>query len=799
MSSRIPPRRARRSSLALRGAMAFALPLAGLAAPAGAQAPAGAVSVDIAGGPLGAALAAYAANAGVLLSFDPALTRGLQTPGLRGTYPFEDGLQRLLAGTGLAPQRRADGGYTLRPAPQGATTLPVVTVHGAAETAWGPVNGYVARRSATGTKTDTPLIETPQSISVVSREQIEDTGATTLGEALRYTPGILSQEGNDRTTDGFVMRGFQISGYGGVYRDGMKYMANIYDGTQEPYGMERVEVLRGAASVLYGQASPGGLVNVTSKLPTAEPLHELRASLGTHSRAELATDHGGRLSEDGAWTYRLTALVRDSDTMVDYVPDDREYIAPALRWQPSAATSLTLLGTYQRTRSAYVYGLPVVGSLEDSSQGRIPTRRFTGEPDYDKSETRYYDLGYRFEHAFNDALTVRQNLRYFSSRNDLPSVNLDGYVPGTGDTVIQRGAQDRVDDSDNFVVDTQLQAKALTGPLAHTLLAGVDYSHRRHRSERYNRSLAPLNLYHPVYGAEPGVRVPALNSSATSDDRIGVYLQDQMKIADKWVVLLGGRYDWSTERTRALFFDAKEKTDSEAFTGRAGLVYLADNGLAPFVSFSQSFEPTSGVDRGGSPFKPTRGEQYEVGLRYQPAGSDTLISASVYQLTQKNVLTPDPLFPTDYQVQTGEVRSRGFELEARTAVGAHGRIIASYAYTDAETTRSNDPAQVGQRRGMTPRNTVSLWGDYRLAALGIPQLRVGAGVRYIDSTLGLFNTAVDVPSYTIVDAMMSYDAGPWQFTVNANNLTDRIYVASYSYGAFYGPRRSVVASLAYRW
>jgi iron complex outermembrane receptor protein len=799
MSSRILPRRARRSRLALRSALAFALPLAGAAAPAHAQAPAGPAGVAIAPGPLSAALAAYAANAGVLLSFDPALTQGLHTAGLSGSYSFEEGLRRLLAGSGLTPLRRSDGSYTLRPEPQGATTLPAVTVHGAAETAWGPVGGYVARRSATGTKTDTPLIETPQSISVVSREQIEDTGATTLGEALRYTAGILSQEGNDRTTDGFVMRGFQLSGYGSIYRDGMKYMGNVYDGTQEPYGMERVEVLRGAASVLYGQASPGGLVNVTSKLPTAEPLHELRTSLGNHSRYELATDHGGKLTEDGTWTYRLTALARDSDTMVDYVPDNRTYIAPALRWQPSAATSMTFLGTYQRTRTAYVYGLPAIGTLEDSSQGRVPTRRFTGEPGYDKSETRFYDIGYRFEHAFNDAVTVRQNLRYFSSRNELPSVNLGDFVPGTGDTVIDRGAQDRVDHSDNFVVDTQLQVKGLTGPLAHTLLAGVDYAHRRHRSERYNRTLAPLDLYHPVYGAEPGVRVPAFNSSTSSDDRLGVYLQDQVKIADKWVVLLGGRYDWSSERTNAIFFDAKEKTDSEAFTGRAGLVYLADNGLAPFVSFSQSFEPTSGVDRGGSPFKPTRGEQYEAGVRYQPAGSDTLISASVYQLTQKNVLTPDPLFPTDFQVQTGEVRSRGFELEARSAVGAHGRIIASYAYTNAEITRSNDPAEVGQRRGMTPRNTVSLWGDYRLAALGLPRMRIGAGVRYIGSTLGLFNTAIEVPSYTIVDAMMSYDAGPWQFTLNANNLTDRVYVASYSYGAFYGPRRSVIGTLAYRW
>lgn len=779
----------------LRSAALFAASLAAVITPAQAQTQA----VAIEAGPLSAALSAYAANAGVLLSFDSTLTQGLSTSGLHGSYSFEEGLNRLLAGSGLIAQRRADGSYTLRPDSNTVSTLSPVTVQASTESAWGPVSGYVAKRSATGTKTDTPLTETPQSISVIPRDQLDDTASSSLGEALRYSPSVLTQEGNDRSTDGFVMRGFQLQGYGGVYRDGMKYMGNIYDGSQEPYGIERVEVLRGASSVLYGQATPGGLINVVSKLPTEEPLHELRMSYGSHDRRELATDHGGKLSEDGVWTYRLTAMARESGTQVQYIDDDRVYIAPSVRWQPSAATSLTVLSTFQRTRTAYVYGMPVQGTLESTIEGKIPTRRFVGEPGYDGSDVRSWDLGYRFEHAFNDAVSVRQNLRYFSAQNNLKSTSLEGLLPGSNDTIAMRGQQDRVDNSDNFVVDNQMQVKLQTGAVAHTFLLGLDYAHRRHRTERYNRDAAPLNLYHPVYGQPVGPTTPALNSSTSSGDRFGIYLQDQLKIADKWVLLLGGRYDWSSERDRAIFFDAADKTKAEAFTGRAGLVYLADNGLAPYISFSQSFEPVSGTNRSGDAFKPTRGEQYEAGLRYQPHGSDMMISAAVYQLTQSNVLTPDPVAPTDYQAQTGEVRSRGFELEVRSPVGDNGRVIASYAYTDAKTMRSNNPADVGVRRGMTPRNMVSMWGDYRLSDLGLPKMRIGAGVRYIGSTLGLFNSAVSVHSYTIVDAMVSYDQGPWRFSLNANNLTDRIYVAAYSYGAFYGPRRNVMGSVAYRW
>ncbi|MDQ2137585.1 TonB-dependent siderophore receptor [Alcaligenaceae bacterium B3P038] len=768
--------------------------------PASVLAQAGAQRYEIAAGPLGTVLGRFAATAGVLLSFDPALTQGKTSPGLSGTYTVREGLTRLLGGTQLDWAPQGDG-YTVRPLPIGAaTTLPTVTVTGInTQGVRGDYDTFAPRYSSTGSKTDTPLIEIPQSISIVTRQQIEETDSKSIGEALRYTAGVVTTDGGGRTNDSFLIRGFQLSGYGTTYRDGMKYAGNVYDGSQEPYGMERVEVLRGASSVLFGQTSPGGIVNVTSKLPQFEDFHEIRTQYGSFNRRELATDHTGQFTADGKWAYRVTALARESDTSIDHIPDDRIYIAPSLLFRPNASTSLTLLGTYQKTRTAYQYGLPAIGTVEYNPNGRIPARRFTGEPDYDRSSIRAYDLGYRFEHTFNDNLRVRQNLRYFDAENDFPSSSLGTYLAGTNQRVMTRSAQDRVDTSTNLVVDTQLEGKFTTGAVAHTLLGGFDFGKRSLETERYNRTLAPIDVYNPVYGAVPGPRVAALNSSRTDTYRVGTYLQDQLKIADKWVLLAGGRYDWARDDVRALFVNNSSRTRNEAFTGRAGLVYLADNGLAPYLSFSQSFEPTSGTDRSGAGFDPVEGEQYEVGVRYQPNNSDMMLSAALYQLTQKNVLTPDPVAPTQFSVQTGEIRSRGVDLEARMPITRNARITASYAYTDAEITKSNRPAEVGQQRGGTPRNMVGLWGDYRFGDFGLEGLRAGVGARFFGSALGFFNTNVSVPSYTLFDAMIGYDTGPWQFRLNGNNLADRQYISTYSYGAFYGPRRSVVASVGYRW
>ncbi len=756
--------------------------------------------------PLAEALNAWARQTRIPLVVQQDLVAGKTAASVAGTLAPRQALDRLLAGSGLvAVQEGSAIVVRAAPAPQArkAVALPPVTVTASAEqeTATGPVQGYAARRSATGTKTDTPLIETPQSITVIGAEEIETLKAQSLQDALGYAAGVNRAEGLDRTTDAFYLRGFK-TGNASVLRDGSPYVVNYYNGRQEPYGLERIELLKGAASVLYGTSAPGGVVNTVSKRPSATPLRELNVELGSFGRKQISGDFGGALGQGRDWSYRLTVLARDSDSFIDHVPDDRIYIAPALRWQPDAATSLTLLAEYQRDRTVYVDGLPPEGTVLPNANGRIPRSRFTGEPGYDKFVLERHSVGYLFEHTFGEQWKLRHGARTYHARNEY-NYTWGWSLSEDQRSTLYRGAQDRWDRSSAVTSDTSLQYQARHGVVQHTVLAGVDYSGSRHASERYNRDAANLDYYAPAYGAGFGAPVPADFSWKDDLRRIGLYLQDQMKISERWVLLLGGRRDTVRYDARA-FFSGEKTADAEkshAFTGRAGMVYLADGGLAPFLSYSESFEPTEGFDRQGARFKPTTGRQFEAGVRWQPEGGGTLLSAAVYHLQQDNVTVADPL-DTSHSIQAGRVRSRGLELEARTRVDRNLQIIAAYAYTDARTVRASplQPEEVGKRTAGTPYHQLALWADYGLGAFGLPGLRFGGGVRHVGSTRGLAQgTPVAVPAFTLIDAMLSYSSGPWKYALNITNLADRTYVASCTYGCFYGEPRKAVATATYRW
>ncbi|UJB65676.1 TonB-dependent siderophore receptor [Acidovorax sp. YS12] len=790
-------------------AVSLALGSAGL----GAQTPAPGAWQDgrprqiaIAAQPLGDALNAWARQTGAQLAVPQHLVAGKAAPAVSGALRPREALERLLAGSGLHGVFEGPL-VSIEPVPAAgrdeAVLAPVTVVAPAAqEVGDGPVRGYVAKRSMAGTKTDTPLIETPQSISVVGAEEIDALKSQSLQDALGYVAGVSRFEGLSRVQDTIYLRGFQAqAGTGSVYRDGMKYTVNPFNGKQEIHGLERIEVLKGAASVLYGAAGPGGIINMVSKRPTATPLHELSLELGSFGRKQVSGDFGGPLDQDGEWSYRLSFLQRDSDTFVDHVRDDRTFIAPALRWQPNAATSLTLLADYQKDKTNYVYWLPAQGTIFPTVHGTIPRNRFTGEPGYSKFDMERYSIGYLFEHAFNDQFTFRNSLRYFHANSDFPLV----WVSGLADdqrTSAYRGGALRWERSSALVADTSLQYRGTHGGVQHTVLAGFDYTRPRNQSERYDRTADSIDYYNPVYGGPLGAPVRDDWWSYNADTRqLGLYAQDQMKIADRWVVLLGGRYDHVRDNQSNLYTGEKsiDNEKSTAFTGRAGLVYLADNGLAPFASFSQSFEPTSGRDRLGARFDPSTGTQYEAGVRYQPQGADTLVSASVYQLTRQNVAVDDPVDPA-YSAQIGEVRSRGLELEARTRVGRNAQLIAAYAYTDARTTRASplQPSQVGQRSPGIPFHQLSIWGDYDFGRFGMPGLKAGAGMRYQSQTKP--NTgSFDVPSFTVFDAMVGYTTGPWRLALNITNLFDKTYVGSCTTGCFYGEPRKVIGTATYRW
>ncbi|WP_432239712.1 TonB-dependent siderophore receptor [Herbaspirillum robiniae] len=776
---------------------AFAVPVAALQAQA---VDAQRQVYDLPSGPLGRTLNSFARQAGVLLSFDPGIIRDRQSSGLNGRYTVAEGFSVLLAGSSLQAVKNSDGGYTLASAAPAGGPLPQVMVSGTQESPTAPLSGLVARRAASAMKTDTPLRETPQSVSVATADQIEATKAMSLAEVLDYTPGVVSQASSfTRMVDDVRVRGFNLANANtGMLRDGMKYQPSVYDSSQEPYGLERVEVLRGAASVLYGQLSPGGVINSVSKRPTSEPYHEISADIGSYHRRQLTGDFSGPLDEQGIWSYRLTALVRQSDTSINHIDDDKTYIAPALTWRPSGRTSLTLLANYQHMRTRFV--APASASV--MVPGTIPRSFFVGEPGYDRYDSEVYSLGYLFEHEINDQVKLRHNLRYFNGDAKFNYLSYGTLNTTTGN--LTRGVVNRRELSQGISTDTSLEVSLGSGALRHKILAGVDYFDSTYESRRYSGTVAAINLYNPVYGAIPVVSTSNIGSK-TATNQLGLYLQDQVKLTDKWVWLIGGRQDWVDSSVLAYSNNRLTKQRDSAFTGRTGLVYLADNGLAPYASFGQSFAPQAGTDRQGGSFKPTRSDQYEVGIRYQPEGSKTLLSAALYQITQTNGLTVDPA-DTTYSVQTGELRSRGVELEARSSFGRL-EMIANYAYTDARTTKSNTASEIGQRVSGVPYHTASTWAQYDFGGVGLPGLKAGVGARYQGAS-PVTGLNYQIAGRTLVDAMLSYDLSELSSSlrgvllkVNAKNLFNRDYVVCVAAtgGCRYGEERNVVATVSYRW
>jgi len=697
-----------------------------------------------------------------------------------------------------------------------AIRLDTIEVQGTREQALGPVNGYVATRSATGSKTDTPLIEVPQTVNVVTADQIKAQGAQSVSEALRYTAGVRGETyGAASQFDSYTqIRGFK----GDLFLDGLRLpdgaaTADWTTSVVEPYGLERVEVLKGPSSVLYGQSGPGGLVNMISKRPTATPLREVQLQTGSFGRLQGAFDLSGPVDPQGTFLYRLTGLARNSGTQTDFVDDDRLFIAPAFTWRPSADTTLTVMGQYLRERNgktSFNY-LPTSGTLRPNPvNGRLPWNRYAGEPGFDRFDRDQGSIGYAFEHRFNDSLTFSQNLRYTQNDVYLRALNRNGELLADNRTLNR--AAFRIDAAARaFTLDNRLEAKFGTGPASHTALIGLDY---RNEISQYDvgRGPAPsIQIFNPVYGApvaDPGINFQRKDAELR---QLGFYAQDQIKL-DRWIATFSGRYDIAETRTRTQTLTtntlARTSTTDRAFSGRAGLSYVFDNGIAPYVSVSTSFQPTAATDFSGAAFKPLTSRQYEAGVKYQPAWMNASLTAAVFDIRQDNTLTgdPNPAHPFA-QVQLGEVSVRGFDIEARTQLTEGLGLIASYAFLDHEITKSSVATDIGKRLPGTPMHQGSLWADYAVQGGPLAGLSLGGGVRFVGSTYDTNNT-VRIPSYTLVDATIGYDLGKLMPALNgaklsvvAKNLFDRYYVSQCGNvpGCTLGSRRTVLATLSYRW
>tara|TARA_A100001391_G_scaffold184201_1_gene151864 strand:- start:4894 stop:7200 length:2307 start_codon:yes stop_codon:yes gene_type:complete len=743
-----------------------------------------ATPLDIPTQPLDAALAELAEATGVQLLYDADITRGKQSPALRGDYPATEALQRLLAGSGLRYRRNEDGSLTLEAAPAKAATLAPVAVNAAA-----------------ATKVDTPTLETPQSISVVRCEQIEAQGSDTVQQALRYTPGVFTDQiGASKRYDYISLRGFSDDSIDNIYLDGLKTMGDggTFSSLQvDPYFLERMEIVKGPTSVLYGRASPGGLVNLTSKKPLFETRQELRFGVGNNDYRGVGFDFSGPVNDRVA--YRVVGLTDKGDTQFDHLEQERRAIMPSLTLALGENTQLDLMAYYQDDPEGGSHsGVPAEGTLYPRNGRYIDNDFFEGEPGYEQFERTQKMLGYQLQHFLNDTWSLRQNFRYITSDVNLQQVYSYQWV-GNGNQLSRfySGADEQLD---AYTVDNQARADFTTGDLSHTLLIGVDYQHRDVDAAWSDGAFPAIDAFDPVYGAAPtaiGDPVPHQRKLIQT----GVYVQDQIAL-DQWRFSLGGRQDWVRTANVDESTGARSSQDREQFSGRAGVLYRLDNGLAPYVSYSESFNPSVYTDQNGDPLEPTEGTQYETGFKYQPRDGRGLYTLSLFHIDQENVAIREPQSAI-YQ-PVGEIRSRGVELEAQTMLTDHFRVQGSYTYTDIEYHQA-EPEIEGNQVNQAPRDQATAWGHYRFDQGGLAGLELGAGVRYTQGIQADRENTLEVPSYTLVDAAVGYDFSALGLDglsarVNANNLLDKEYVAScYSLNyCYFGAERSVMATVTYR-
>ncbi|GKT25650.1 TonB-dependent siderophore receptor [Acidovorax sp. SUPP3334] len=783
-------------------AAAFGTLLAGASPVARAQtAPAvasQAFDVKIAAQPLGSALAELSRQTGVPVFAAGDLMAGTESRPVSGRLTVEQALQSMLAGSALEAGSAAGGGFAIRRASRQAAsgTLSTVVVKAGADTERpdGPVVGYVAQRSRTATKTDTALLETPQSISVIGRTEMDARGSLDLMDIVAQTPGVsVAAYGPDnRGWEYISLRGFP--GNTSSYRDGLPQtqFGVVYRMT-EPYGLERVEVLRGPASVLFGQGDAGGVINRVSKAPSADATREIEVQVGSFDRRQLAFDVGGAFSEGSDLSFRLVGVGLDSNDQDRYPNGDRinrthAYLAPSLRWQPSAATSFTLLGEFLKDKS----GEDPYYANFFGPDGKLRHVKY-GDPSFSRFQQDQSSLGYQFEHTLNSGWTVRQNARYTDialERNALwaDSVLADGHT-------ISRSTRTWDDGLKQGSIDTQVQGKISTGTVEHTLLFGLDWNRIEGTALRFRGAGPNLDLLNPVYGmAVPAPTTPMANFTQKMD-QIGLYAQDQIRFGERWVATLGGRQDHVKTTTDNRLSAPQRTTQSDdAFSGRIGVNYLLGGGWSPYASYAESFLPTSGVDLNNNPFKPSRGKQVEVGIKYQPEGGKSLFTAAVFDLRKTNVVTYDNI--TSDPRQIGKQRSRGLELEAKAELMRGLSATASFTVLNLKVLESADSSERGKIPPTVPKQTASLWLDYAIGG----GFGVGAGVNYVGERQNdEANTSAE-GGFTLLNASLRYDQGPWRFGLNATNLLDRKYnTICYHRECYMGRERTLTATAKYRW
>jgi len=651
--------------------------------------------------------------------------------------------------------------------------LEEMQVTASAERADGPVQGYRATRSASATRTDTAIHETPQSISVVPAQVVEDVGATRLEDALDYAGGV--ERGNNFGGQGlteFLVRGFSTQEF---YRNGFAVNRG-YPNMPDASTLERIEVLRGPASMLYGRGDPGGTFNIVSKQPQAERRTVLGSQVNTDGLRRGTLDTTGALDESAAFTYRLNLVAEGSDSFRDHVESERYNIAPVLRWQLSDDTALILEGDYLHNRHPMDRGL----TRYPNQAGDLSRDRFLGEESAGKLTNQNATTQLRLEHQLDSQWMLRGGIQYLDGSLDGGAVENNG-LASDGRTV-GRNYSERWLNWNDLAVQANLEGHFDAAGLAHTLLLGVEFDDFNYDSQIDRSGGAtsdfPIDLYDPVYG-QP---LPALTRTTTYDDEnlksYAFFLQDQIALTERLTAQVGARLERFEQRYENKLTPAGSWEQAHnAVSPRFGLIYDLTEELAVYANTSRSFKPNRGADRSSQAFAPEKGIAHEVGIKYELPEHDLSVTAALFHITKENVLTSDPV-DSNYQIAAGEARSRGFDISVAGNITPQWRVIGGYAYVDAEVTESSSASMpAGTRLANVPRHSFNLLDTYEFAEGPLAGLGVGMGVKYVgDRKGGATSTAFDMDAYTTVDLLAYYPLTERvRLNLNLNNLFDEEY------------------------
>ena len=642
-------------------------------------------------------------------------------------------------------------------------------------------NNYYVPDASTATRTDTPLRDIPQSVQIIPRQVIEDKQAIFLEEVATSSSGVTFSGDNLGRGTNLAIRGFNNAA---ILRDGFRVYNRAAQGVPETANLERIEIVKGPASVVFGESEPGGLINLVSKQPLSEPFYNLQLQLGNDNFVRFPVDLSGPLTEAADLSYRLNGLYQYRESFRDLDNGfERLFVAPNLAWQISDRTDLSFNFEFNRETGPVDLGTTII----DGEPADIPRERILNNPS-DKGEREFLNTGYTFEHRFNKDWKIRNAFRYitnsFGNQDDDTTTSPVFLDESTG--ILTRTFAQQRREEDSFTLYTNAEGNFATGKIEHNLLFGIDLNHTQTDiSTRFdpfplapsNPNLSFINIFDPDYDAIPAPNIEDIdffNNDDISSNRLGIYLQDKIDLLDNLIFVGGLRYDIFDQTTTNNLNDTEVSQDSDAFTPRVGIVYQPIEAVSLYTNYSQSFNPEPFLyirSADGSLLEPESGEGFEVGIKGEIVPNRLAATVAYFNINKENVATEDGFNPFA-AVVVEEQQSHGIELDLTGEIQPGWNIITSYAYIDSEITEDGNSDLIGNRFPSIPEHSASLWTTYEIQQGDFKGLGLGIGLNYVGERQGGLPNSFEVDSYFLTNAALFYNRQNWQLRLNFNNLFD---------------------------